>query len=206
MSGEMVEFRSDGHNAAAYLATPARACLARVLSRAAEQKHLPRCYAFSLRRADENGGVGCRSARLAGDRAPRHANVEEVERRRPDVVSRDYARLSQRSAASAVAHSASSRAFRARKLMPTVPNAAALDDCGAPLNTSARHVISNPRNPAATTVACNSASSRAPAIQPFQRSMSRFAPSGTALVTRMSPIWRRPPGLSTRAKIGRAHV
>ena len=50
-------------------------------------------------------------------------------------------------------HSASSTAFIARKLMPSVPNLAALDACGAPLNTSPRHVISNPMNPAATTVA-----------------------------------------------------
>jgi hypothetical protein len=34
--------------------------------------------------------------------------------------------------ASAIPHSASSRAFRARKLIPRVPNCAALDDCGAP--------------------------------------------------------------------------
>lgn len=34
--------------------------------------------------------------------------------------------------ASAATHSASSRAFRARKLIPSVPNCAALDDCGAP--------------------------------------------------------------------------
>jgi hypothetical protein len=36
------------------------------------------------------------------------------------------------SAATAATHSASSRAFRARKLIPNVPNCAALDDCGAP--------------------------------------------------------------------------
>jgi hypothetical protein len=51
------------------------------------------------------------------------------------------------------AHSASSAGFRALKLMPNVPNFAALDACGAPLKTSARHVISNPTKPAATTVA-----------------------------------------------------
>jgi hypothetical protein len=43
----------------------------------------------------------------------------------------------------------------------------------------ARHVISNPSNPAAVTTASSSASSRAPAIQPFQRSMFCFAPSDT---------------------------
>jgi hypothetical protein len=37
--------------------------------------------------------------------------------------------------------------------MPRVPNFAALDDCGAPAYTSTRAVISNPTNPAATTVA-----------------------------------------------------
>jgi hypothetical protein len=39
---------------------------------------------------------------------------------------------SQLNFASAVAHSASSRAFRARKLIPKVPNCAALEDWGAP--------------------------------------------------------------------------
>jgi hypothetical protein len=73
-------------------------------------------------------------------------------------------------------------------LMPTVPNWAALDACGAPLNTSTRQVISKPTKPAAATVAWSSASSRAPAIQPFHRSMFRLAPSPTAFWTRMSPI------------------
>ena len=36
------------------------------------------------------------------------------------------------SLANAAIHSASSRAFRARKLIPKVPNCAALEDCGAP--------------------------------------------------------------------------
>jgi hypothetical protein len=43
-------------------------------------------------------------------------------------------------------------------------------------------------NPAATTVAWSSASSRAPAIQPFHKSMLRLAPSPTGFCTRMSPI------------------
>jgi hypothetical protein len=85
-------------------------------------------------------------------------------------------------------HSSSSRGLRARKLIPTVPNFAALDACGAPANTSARQVISKSTNPAATTVAWSSASSRAPAIHPFQRSMFRLALSGTVRSTRMSPI------------------
>jgi hypothetical protein len=37
--------------------------------------------------------------------------------------------------------------------MPTVPNCAALDACGAPANTSARQVIAKSTKPAATTVA-----------------------------------------------------
>jgi hypothetical protein len=59
----------------------------------------------------------------------------------------------QDSAERAALHSSSVAAFRARKLMPTVPNFAALPACGAPLKTSARQVISNPTKPAATTVA-----------------------------------------------------
>ena len=90
--------------------------------------------------------------------------------------------------ASARDHSSWSHAFFARKLTPTVPNWAALDACGAPAKTSSLQVTSKSTKPAATTVAPSSASSRAPAIQPFQRSMSRLAASGTALVTRMSPI------------------
>jgi len=38
-------------------------------------------------------------------------------------------------------------------LIPTVPNCAALDDCGAPAKTSARQVTSKSTNPAAMTVA-----------------------------------------------------
>ena len=90
------------------------------------------------------------------------------------------------------------RESRARKLIPSVPNDAALDACGAPANTSSRQVISNPSNPAATTVASSSASSRAPAIQPVQSSMRSLAFSGTARVTRMSAIWSLPPGRNTR--------
>jgi hypothetical protein len=37
--------------------------------------------------------------------------------------------------------------------MPSVPNFAALEACGAPLNTSARQVISKSTKPAAATVA-----------------------------------------------------
>jgi hypothetical protein len=38
-------------------------------------------------------------------------------------------------------------------LIPLVPNFAALEDCGAPANTSARQGISKPTKPAAVTVA-----------------------------------------------------
>ena len=85
-------------------------------------------------------------------------------------------------------HSDSSNAFRARKLIPKVPNFAALPSCGAPLKTSARQVISKSTKPAATTVACSSASSRAPAIHPFHKSMFRLAPAPNGFCTRISPI------------------
>ena len=61
--------------------------------------------------------------------------------------------VAQVNAASASIHSSSSSGFRARKLIPSVPNFAALADCGAPAYTSTRAVISNPTKPAATTVA-----------------------------------------------------
>ena len=82
--------------------------------------------------------------------------------------------------------------------MPTVPKAAALEAWGAPANTVSFQVISKPVNPADVTTCSSSASSRAPAIQPVHKSIFFFADSGTALVTRISPIWIRPPGLSTR--------
>ena len=72
----------------------------------------------------------------------------------------------------------------ARKLIPTVPNAPALDACGAPSKTLAFQVISKSVKPAATTVDWSSASSRAPAIQPVQRSTFFFAPSGTSQLAR----------------------
>ena len=72
--------------------------------------------------------------------------------------------------------------------MPTVSKAAADDSCGAPLKTSAFHVISNPSKPAAATTDLSSASSRAPAIQPVHSSTLFLASSGTALCTRMSAI------------------
>src|SRR5712691_13480546 len=92
---------------------------------------------------------------------------------------------SQVSAAQAASHSCSSTGLRARKLIPSVPKAAALLDWGAPLKTSARQVISKPTKPAATTVASNSVSNRAPAIQPVHRSISRLALSGTGFCTRI---------------------
>ena len=44
----------------------------------------------------------------------------------------------------------------------------------------------------------SSASSRAPAIQPVHKSMSRNASSGSTSPITMSAIWTRPPGLRTR--------
>ena len=93
----------------------------------------------------------------------------------------------QLSAVSAACHSSSLAALRARKLIPSVPNCAALEACGASAYTSTRDTISKFTNPAATTVACSSVSTRAPAIHPFHKSMSRLAPSPTSLCTIMSP-------------------
>jgi hypothetical protein len=69
------------------------------------------------------------------------------------------------------------------KLIPTVPNFAALELCGAPSKTGARHVIWKPSNPAASTIASSSPSRRAPAIQPVHSSTFRFAASETGLCT-----------------------
>jgi hypothetical protein len=69
------------------------------------------------------------------------------------AASRQQVQASHESADSARAHSSSSDARRARKLIPSVPNFAALDDCGASLYTSPRQVISKSTKPAATTVA-----------------------------------------------------
>ena len=91
------------------------------------------------------------------------------------------------------------RGLVARKLTPIVWKFAALELCGAPLKTSAFHVISKPSKPAASTTALSSASSRAPAIQPVHKSMLALDSSGTGVCTMMSPIWSLPPGLSTRA-------
>ncbi len=78
--------------------------------------------------------------------------------------------------------------FLARKLMPTVPNASALEACGAPANTLAFQGISKSTNPADVTTLASSASSRAPAIHPVHKSIFSLADAGTALLTRISPI------------------
>ena len=65
---------------------------------------------------------------------------------------------------------------------------AALDSLGAPLNTSSRQVISKSSNPTWATATCNSASSRALAIQPVQSSIISLAAWGTSTSTRMSAI------------------
>lgn len=78
--------------------------------------------------------------------------------------------------------------FLALKLIPTVPNAAALESWGAPAKTSLRQTISKSSNPARVTTVSSSVSNRAPAIQPVQRSMTLFASSGTGLDTRISAI------------------
>ncbi len=82
--------------------------------------------------------------------------------------------------------------------MPTVPNLAAAELCGAPSKTVAFQVIAKPSNPTDSMTAASSPSRRAPAIQPVQRSIFFLASSDTARSTRISAICSRPPGLSTR--------
>jgi hypothetical protein len=81
------------------------------------------------------------------------------------------------------------RGFMARYATPWVPNAAALEALGAPENVSQRCGLnSTSTSPTVSMIAFISASSRAPAIQPVQRSMLSFAESGTARATTMSAI------------------
>jgi len=87
--------------------------------------------------------------------------------------------------------------FLALKFTPSVPNFTAAVSWGVSWKTSLRHVSSNPSKPASVTTAASSASSRAPAIQPVQRSMSLFASSGISFCTMMSASCKRPPGFST---------
>jgi hypothetical protein len=79
--------------------------------------------------------------------------------------------------------------FIARIATPCVPKSAALPACGAPENVSQR---SRPNvtsaSPASSMIVCHSASSRAPAIQPVQRSIFSFADCGTAFSSAMSAI------------------
>ena len=64
--------------------------------------------------------------------------------------------------------------LRALKLIPVVPKAFADELCGAPSKTVLLQVISKFSKPAIPTTAASSASSRAPAIHPVQRSMFRL--------------------------------
>ncbi len=63
---------------------------------------------------------------------------------------------------------------------------------------SPRQTISKSSNPAFESLPASSASSRAPAIQPVQRSMFLLALSGMGLSIKTSAICRRPPGFRIR--------
>ena len=89
-------------------------------------------------------------------------------------------------------------AFSARKLIPRVSNSAASDSCRKPENPSISGPHCTSTNPVCSSSHSHSAVSRAPAIQPDQRSMSSFASCGTGRCTTMSTICARPRA-STRA-------
>lgn len=85
---------------------------------------------------------------------------------------------------------------------PKVPNVRAFSSPDAPSKVSTAGPNSTPVNPASSMTSRHPAHGRAPAIQAAHRSMSFFAPSGTARSTQMSLTWSRPPGRRTR-KISR---
>jgi len=87
----------------------------------------------------------------------------------------------------------------ARIFTPTTPYLLAVRSLVVPAKQSNRSTMRGSSNPAVPNASMISASSRAPAIQPVQRSMSRSALSGSVSPMRMSAIWARPPGLRTRA-------
>lgn len=93
----------------------------------------------------------------------------------------------------------SPQGFRARIGYPYVPNCRALSSPPAPPNVSTIGPNSTSARPAPSITVTHPAHGRAPAIQPVHRSMSLSADSGTGLLTQMSAIWARPPGLRTRA-------
>src|ERR1043165_1386281 len=142
----------------------------------------------------QRSGAGADEDRVAGDRRRDEHSPLRIET--PKRLPRCREKQGRRSRDQATARWA--MVFRARKFAPSVPNAAELVSCGAPRKTSASHGISISPKPHSSRSATSSASSRAPAIHPAQRSMLRLAPSGTAFCTTMSPICRRPSSLSTR--------
>ena len=70
--------------------------------------------------------------------------------------------------------------------------------CSSPQSSRSVATMPTSLNPTSSNAAINSASGRAPAIQPVHRSMSRVALSESARRIVMSAICARPPGRSTR--------
>ena len=83
----------------------------------------------------------------------------------------------------------------ARKLIPRVSNSAASDSWREPENTSISGPHCTSLNPVCSSNPSHSAASRAPAIQPVQRSMSSLESCGTGWCTMMSAICAHPPRL-----------
>ncbi len=88
--------------------------------------------------------------------------------------------------------------LRARNVTPVVSKFLADDSCFEPEKTSIFLPHWTSTNPAASRTHSHSASSRAPAIQPDQRSISSLADCGTSICTVISAICARPPGFRTR--------
>ena len=85
------------------------------------------------------------------------------------------------------------------RLTPITLYRRAVRSFDVPVKQSKRATMSTFSKPAATNAPVSSASSRAPAIQPVHKSMSRSALSGSSSPMTMSAICTRPPGFRTRA-------
>jgi hypothetical protein len=89
--------------------------------------------------------------------------------------------------------------FVANRFTPITPYRPTARSFAVPAKQSNRLVIATLRSPTEVKTSMSSASSRAPAIQPVHRSISRKALSGRTSPMMMSAIWTRPPGFRTRA-------